>query len=360
MDPQKPDRAKDQLGSPASLDSVVLKHSQLLSQLNSQLTSAFASVRGDINDLRQSSAGTTNILENLSKQLSNLNENFSQKFSGDSFDETNPKAFHVSSEDDSFRSPMCEPNLPTPKAFEGELSLCRGFLAQCELIFRHQPSRYSSSEARVAFIISLLSGRALHWAVASLEKDSFLSSRYDLFVKEFRLVFDHPSDGADSASKLLTISQGARSVADYAVEFRILAAESRWDDAALMCAFRRGLNDSIKDLIIRDQPECFASLVQLTLQVDDRLRERRAERSRRPTPSVHSSPSARSPTVQSRVQPRSQNPSRPSPDEPMQIGRSRLSPDVRSLRLRNHWCLYCGAEDHHIKDCSVRPKETAH
>ena len=359
MDPQKPVGTKDRSGSPVTVETVVQRHSVLLSQLNEQLTSAFSSVRGDINDLRQSSIGTSNVLENLSKQLSSLNDNFSQRFSTESFVETKTSAYHVSSEDDFSRSSQCEPNLPTPKPYEGDLSLCRGFLAQCDLIFRHQPSRYSSSEARVAFLISLLTGRALHWAVATLEKDSYLSSRYDQFIQEFRLVFDHPLDGADSASKLLTITQGSRSVADYAVEFRILAAESRWDDAALMCAFRRGLNDSVKDLIIRDQPETFAMLVQLALQVDDRLRERRSERSRRPNPP--NSFSTRSTTSQSRVQPRPQHsPRRSSEAEPMQIGRSRLTPDVRSLRLRNRWCLYCGAEDHQIKACPVRPKDSAH
>ena len=344
-----------------SIETVVQKHSELLSQLNSELNSAFASVRNEISELRQSSSSTSSVLENLSVQLSSLNKNFSKNFSNDSFDVPPPIENPVSSENDSSRSPLCEPNLPTPKPFEGDLPLCRGFLAQCELIFRHQPSRYSSSEARVAFIISLLTGRALHWAVATLEKDQQLSSQYELFIKEFRLVFDHSADGVNSASKLLTISQGSRSVADYAVEFRILAAESRWDDVALMCAFRRGLNDSIKDLIIRDQPETFAALVQLSLQVDDRLRERRAERARRPINPVSSLPPRPPPPLSSRVSPRQPFPSKNDSEvEPMQIGRSRLSPETRAMRIQNRWCLYCGAEDHLIQNCSLKPKDLAH
>ena len=59
-----------------------------------------------------------------------------------------------------------EPSLPVPRVYEGDLSKCRGFVAQCEFLFIHQPSRFTSDEARIALIVSLLGGRALDWAVA--------------------------------------------------------------------------------------------------------------------------------------------------------------------------------------------------
>ena len=217
MDTQGSEKSGDQSNPSPAIDTVVQSHSVILSQLSSQLTSAFASVRGEINELRQSSRNTSSVLDNLSKQLSSLNENVSKHFLNDPVDVPQPNEDHVSFENDSFRSPQCEPNLPTPKPFEGNLSLCRGFLTQCELIFRHQQSRYSSSEARVAFLISLLSGRALQWAVASLEKDPVLSSRYEQFVKEFCLVFDHPVDGSDSAS------EGRNTLCDFCATFSVAA-----------------------------------------------------------------------------------------------------------------------------------------
>ena len=104
-----------------------------------------------------------------------------------------------------------EPRIPSPKIYEGDLSLCKGFVTQCELVFRHNPSRFSSDDSRIAFIVSLLSGRALEWAVATIHNDVLFSTDYARFMSEFQLVFDHSPDGSDSASRLHTPSNSVSS-----------------------------------------------------------------------------------------------------------------------------------------------------
>lgn len=59
--------------------------------------------------------------------------------------------------------------------------------------------------------------------------------------------FDHPVRGRDAAQRLLCLRQGSRSVAEFAVEFRIAAAESGWNDESLWGAFISGLSDTIRD-----------------------------------------------------------------------------------------------------------------
>ena len=103
-----------------------------------------------------------------------------------------------------------------------------------------------------------------------------------LFLNEFKATFDHPSGGADAAGRLHSIIQGSCSAAEYTLEFRTLAANSGWGDIALRSAFRRGLSEDIKDLIVRDQPPTLQDLITLVLRMDDRLRERRRERAQRP------------------------------------------------------------------------------
>ena len=99
-----------------------------------------------------------------------------------------------------------------------------------------------------------------------------LSSNLQQLSEEFKSVFDHPSNGADAAGRLHSIQQGPRSIAKYTLEFRTLAANSGWDDNALRSAYRRGLSEEMKDLLVRDRPASH-SLVTLALLMDERLWE---------------------------------------------------------------------------------------
>ncbi|KAK3563873.1 hypothetical protein QTP86_004817 [Hemibagrus guttatus] len=48
--------------------------------------------------------------------------------------------------------------------------------------------------------------------------------------------------GKDISTRLMQLSQGRRLAADYAIEFRTLAAQSGWNDVALKAVFQRSLN----------------------------------------------------------------------------------------------------------------------
>ena len=214
--------------------------------------------------------------------------------------------------------------------------------------------------------MSLLVEDALRWAIAAVENNPVFSTDYSQFKSEFRAVFDHPADGQDASSRLLVIRQGSRSVAQYTLEFRILAAESRWNDQALLSVFRKGLSDSIKDLIVRDSPETLNELISLALKMDARLQERRADRAHRsPLQSVPRRFASVFPTSPSRPTPHAQYPMLPpslsasGSGEPMEVGRSRISPAERQQRLSNDQCLYCGESGHYIRSCPTRPKDPA-
>ena len=216
--------------------------------------------------------------------------------------------------------------------------MCRGFLGQCELHFRHQSSRYLTDGSRVAMIMASLSGRALNWAVAAVGQNPRLSDNLPEFLEEFRRVFDHPTEGSDVAGRLHAIRQGNRSVADYTLEFRTLAADSGWDDVALRSAYRRGLSEELKDLLVRDRPTSLNDLATIAHRLDDRLRERRREKAQ-----LREGPSRKSPTRHGENQyfqisvttnpisfPSGTEVNRPAEgEEPMQLGRARLTPYIR-------------------------------
>lgn len=95
--------------------------------------------------------------------------------------------------------------------------------------------------------MGLSRGRSLAWAEAVNTIQSVTTLSYGDFVNKMKRVFDHPDHHGNAVKRLLNLHQGSRSVADFSVEFRTLAADSKWNNEALRGAFLNGLNEQLKD-----------------------------------------------------------------------------------------------------------------
>ena len=255
-----------------------------------------------------------------------------------------------------------EPYVSPPEPFSGDFGSCGRFLFNCHLVFKMQPLSYASDEAKIAYTINLLRGKAAKWVTALWEGGSDILSSFDLFSSNLRRVFDHPVQGQVAAKRLLALTQGSQSAANYSVDFQILANECGWDEKALKAVFIHGLSDDLKDeLATRDEPQNLHDLYTLCIKLDSRMRERNREkmsRARRMAPSpvlVGSSP----PLVPALPPPPTPAPS-PVLDEPMQLGKTRLSQEERRRRLEQHLCLYCGEGSHTLSKCPNQPKDWTH
>ena len=60
----------------------------------------------------------------------------------------------------SWSSESPEPRVNNPPCYSGQPTECRSFLTQCDIVFSLQPNTYSGERARIAYVISLRSGRA--------------------------------------------------------------------------------------------------------------------------------------------------------------------------------------------------------
>lgn len=245
-----------------------------------------------------------------------------------------------------------EPFVPTPERYGGDLGTCQAFLMQVSLVFELQPATYSTDRSRIAYVLSLLTGSARDWGSAVWEAQSPLCHSYPAFSQEMKKVFDHPIRGHEAGRRLFTLRQGSRSTAEYAVEFRTLAAGSGWNDLALQGAFRRGLCEGVKDeLATRDEAASLDALISLAIRVDNRLRERRRERGARPpqpAPVRHPHPGSHStfsPGPQTLA---------PTEVEPMQLGRARLTEEEKQRRRQTNACLYCGEGGHYAASCPAK------
>jgi hypothetical protein len=146
---------------------------------------------------------------------------------------------------DSAANRHAEPRLPPPAIYSGEPLLCRAFLATCSLHIALQPSSFPTEESKVAFMITLLAGRAALWGTTVWEQKHHCCSSFQSFSEELKKVFDRASSGREAARELAELRQGDRSVTDYSIEFHTLAAECKWNHDAQWDMFRHGLADRI-------------------------------------------------------------------------------------------------------------------
>lgn len=113
-----------------------------------------------------------------------------------------------------------------PAPYAGTAEDCSGFLLQCFLYFEMQPQRFSSDHAKIAYIISLLSGRALQWARTLWEANAPVTQLLDALPTHFKEVFGQTIIALSVHDQLNHLRQGCSSVAYYSLRFRTLPAAS--------------------------------------------------------------------------------------------------------------------------------------
>ena len=176
-------------------------------------------------------------------------------------------------------------HLSKPARFSGDSESCRSFLVQCGLHFEMQAASFPTDCAKVAYMISHLSGRAEAWATAEWARNSPVCDSVDTFKEKLSKIFNQSTPGREAARALMGLRQGRRRVSDYVVEFRTLAVDSGWNNSSLCDAYLHGLTEALKDqLAPLELPEDLDSLISLTMKIDKKLFERERDRARSATP----------------------------------------------------------------------------
>ncbi|KAK3530419.1 hypothetical protein QTP86_024464 [Hemibagrus guttatus] len=235
--------------------------------------------------------------------------------------------------------------LALPEKFDGSADRCRGFLRQCEVFFSHQPGMYHEEGTKCAFLLSLLSCRALEWASAVWDADPQVRSSFSYFAGMIREVFEHPAGGKDISVQLMKLCQGSEAAADYAIQFRTLAAQSGWNNAALWAVFRAGLNPALQtELACHIEATSLSQFVATAIRLDNLRHQHR--------PGTSASAAARPRMLMD-------YPGRGERDpEPMQLGRSRLAEQERRSCGQMMRCYNCGSSSHLSPRCPERPSST--
>ena len=132
-----------------------------------------------------------------------------------------------------------------------------------------------SGEESVCALVSCLTGRALEWANAVWNGPDSAKDNYPEFTRRFRAVFDHPPEGRAAGERLFHLRQETRSIQDFALEFRTLAAGAGWNDRALIDHFRCSLREDVRrELACRDTTYSLDGLIDLAIRLDNLLAAR--------------------------------------------------------------------------------------
>ncbi|KAI2655938.1 Transposon Tf2-9 polyprotein [Labeo rohita] len=218
-----------------------------------------------------------------------------------------------------------------PNKFDGTAEQCKGFVRQVKLYFDYQQDRFESEEKRCTFLMTLLMGRALDWASAVWDTDPQFEKSVDYFLQQIHEVFEYPTGGRDISTQILHAKQGNHTAADYAIEFRTLAAQSGWNDVALKAIFYNSLNVDLQtELACRRENSLFSELINLTIKIDNLMRQTPRQRTNKIN---HRNPPICGPAMEQ------------TSAEPMQLNASRLTEEERTRRRRNHLCFYCAMID---------------
>ena len=107
--------------------------------------------------------------------------------------------------------------LAPPAQYSGEPRQCKTFLIDCLIHFELMPHAFPTERAKVAFMISHLTGQAKAWVSAKWSRSSAVCDTIAGFQAALTKTFDHVSYSREKAQELSTLKQGKASMCDYSV-----------------------------------------------------------------------------------------------------------------------------------------------
>ena len=157
-----------------------------------------------------------------------------------------------------------EPKVASPEFFSGSRQGLTPFLTQVNMVIGLQPSRYPMEKTKVLYAGSFLRGTALLWFqpyVSRTPEDPIMND-FESFCKKLKELFGDPNEKATAERNLYALKQKG-SATSYLADFQRHAVLVEWNDQAKMAQFYRGLKETVKDeLAKQDDSQTLTILLQ--------------------------------------------------------------------------------------------------
>src|SRR5579871_328069 len=257
--------------------------------------------------------------------------------------------------------------MPKPEPYSGERGKLQSFITQARLYINFHRASLPEEKDKVLCIANLLKGKAFEWFEphmrnylenseenwsAETKKYFIQANGYEALINELKDVFGDVDEERVAERQMQQLQQTG-SAASYTAEFRRIESKLDWDENALIAQYYKGLKESLKDELARqERPDRLRELIEVVVRLDNRLYERKLEKSSGPKIKYHG---------ERKIKPRN---SQQSWGEPMEIDtvnkgptryqkRGRLTPEQREW-FKKGACLKCGKQGHRAKACRGR------
>jgi len=170
--------------------------------------------------------------------------------------------------------------VPALNAFTDEREKLWAFLAKLELYIGFNQAKFRSEMNKGLFTVLYLKDAAFDWVDLKLHEfldktpkkwmnnKKFIFSDYKKFKNELWRAFKVVNK-KQAAERRLHILKMNKLAAKYAAEFQQIAALTDWDDDALVLQYYWGLNETIKDEIVRmNQPEELQNMINIFININ--------------------------------------------------------------------------------------------
>lgn len=230
-----------------------------------------------------------------------------------------------------------------PEIFDGRRDRTRTFLAQCRTVFESFTN--TSEHDQITYAASFLRKTAFEWYENRLAADRGFDTFIE-FSKALRSAFGEANEYERAKAALSNLKQ-TKSCAIYTSEFNRLVAVLNYEDHSLLIeAYRKGLKDSVKDLLLTLRERNTLARTQTdAIKCDERIFRRESERR---NAHVNLPMRRRGNSPDSPERPKNQaTPMDVDAVDPTPItGRKgKLTSEERERRKRLNLCLYDGKSD---------------
>ena len=139
--------------------------------------------------------------------------------------------------------------------------------------------RIGEDDMQVAYAMSRLGGRARSWAYSRIMSDPTCFPNWETLKTELMEAFQPPKTEFRTRAQYLRLTQGKKSVHEYAQQARVIASsitQDPIDETTKVSVFLNGLKDGpVRDQLFRVVPRTLEQCITIALQEDFSLRQSR-------------------------------------------------------------------------------------